>query len=56
MKCKNVLKEGWNGAFADINGQKCCDKFLTGKEQSCDVTISAGRSDLGFKGLNDPLL
>ena len=56
MRCRNILREGWNGAYADINGQKCCEHFLSGKEQKCDVTIHAGQNDLGFKGLNTPLL
>ena len=56
MRCKNFLGEGWNGAYVEINGQKCCENFHTGKEQICDVTIEEGRGNLGFKGLKDPLL
>jgi len=56
MRCKNILREGWNGAYVEINGQKCCENFSFGKEQSCNVYISKGRNDLGFKGLNDPIL
>ena len=56
MRCKNILREGWNGAYVEINGRKCCENFVSGKEQSCDVSISKGRNDLGFKGLNDPIL
>ena len=42
LLCQDSYGDGWNGGYIEIDGDKYCDDFTSGKRLSKEVTISSG--------------
>ena len=40
LKCKDSGHNGWHGGYIELFGQTYCDRFLSGSEQSSQITVT----------------
>ena len=40
LECKDSSGDGWNGGYLEIEGNKYCDDFASGKEKKEQVTVT----------------
>ena len=40
LSCKDTFGDGWHGGFVEIQGNKYCEDFTSGKEAEIQITIT----------------
>ena len=41
LKCKDSGIDGWHGGYIEVYGLKYCDNFLSGSEQTSQITLES---------------
>ena len=49
LECKDSYGDGWNGGYIEVNGEKYCESFSTGSEETSQIIIEGnGKYPLHF--------